>query len=163
MKPFMDDNATLAEAEARLGPGHPARRRLAASTVSELMTHNVVTLDREQPLQDAIVLFSARRFRHLLVTDNGILLGVMSDRDVFRFLAENPGVKDAPVSAVMSRPTLTVNGATTMADAIRLIVQNRINCLPVVAAGGRVEGIVTTTDLLRVLYSLQWLEQHPER
>jgi CBS domain-containing protein len=159
----MDDNATLAEVDSRLGPRHPARRRLAAATVSELMAQNVVTLERQQTLQDAITLFGTRRFRHVLVTDDSTLLGVLSDRDVFRFLAENPGVKDAPVSAVMTRPPLTVERTTTVADAIRLIVQNRINCLPVVSTGGRVEGIVTTTDLLRMLYTLQWFDQNPDR
>jgi acetoin utilization protein AcuB len=158
---FMDDAATLAEVDAHLGPGHPAKRRLAASTVGELMARNVVTLEGDQPLQEAIKLFGGRRFRHILVTNNGILLGVLSDRDVFRFLAENPSAREAAVAVVMTPKPLTVAPDTSMADAIRLIVRNRINCLPVVAEGGKVEGIVTTTDFLRMLFTLQWLEQNP--
>ena len=157
----MDDAATLAELNAHLGPEHPATRRVAASTVSELMARDVVTLDGDEPLQEAIKLFGGRRFRHILVTRNDILLGVLSDRDVFRFLAENPGAREAAVAAIMTPRPLTVRPDTSVADAIRLIVRNRINCLPVVAEGGTVEGIVTTTDFLRLLYTLQWLEQNP--
>ena len=62
----------------------------------------------------------------------------------------------------MTRKPLAVGRDTSMADAIRLILQNRINCLPVVTEGGKVEGIVTTTDLLRTLFALQWLERNPQ-
>jgi CBS-domain-containing membrane protein len=105
---FMDDAATLAELNAHLGPEHPATRRVAASTISELMARDVVTLDGDEP----------------------------------------------------PRP-LTVRADTSMADATRLIVRNRINCLPVVAEGGKVAGIVTTTDFLRLLYTLQWWSRNP--
>jgi acetoin utilization protein AcuB len=159
----MDEASTaLAEVRARLGNENQSALRLALSSVGELMATEVVTLQPTQSVQEAIALFGARRFRHVLVTEGKTLVGVVSDRDVYRFLAQNPTSKDTPVSAVMTRKPLTVRRDATVADAISQILHNRINCLPVVADGGTVEGILTTTDLLRALYALQqWLERFP--
>jgi CBS domain-containing protein len=159
----MDDAASnLAQVRARLGSENQSALRLALSSVGELMARDVVSLRPTQSLQDAITLFASRRFRHLLVMEGRTLLGVVSDRDVFRFLAQNPAAKDTPVSAVMSQKALTVRPDATVADAISQILHNRINCLPVVDEQGLVEGILTTTDLLRALYALQqWLERYP--
>ena len=153
----MDDAAaTLAEVRARLGDENRTALEQALSSVGDLMARNVVSLKREQSMQEAITLFGARRFRHVLVTDGGRLAGVVSDRDVFRFLAQNPTSKDTPVSSVMTRNPVTVRRNASVADAISLILHRRINCLPVVTEDQTVEGILTTTDLLRALYTLQF-------
>jgi acetoin utilization protein AcuB len=156
------DDATLTEVQARLGNENRTALELALSNVGELMARDVVSLRGGQTVQEAITLFGARLFRHILVIDDGRLAGVVSDRDVFRFLAENPQSKDSPVSAVMTRNPITVQREASVASAINLILRKRINCLPVVTEDRTVEGILTTTDLLRALYALQyWLESCP--
>jgi CBS domain-containing protein len=156
----VDEAAMLAEVGGLLEDENQSALKLALSSVGALMACDVISLQVGQSVQDAITLFAARRFRHILVTDGGVLAGIVSDRDVFRFLAQNQNRKDAPVSAVMTRQPLTVRRDESVADAIALILHNRINCLPVVAEDRTVEGILTTTDLLRALYALQrWLER----
>jgi len=131
----------------------------ALSAVRDLMTKEVVTLESGQPVQEAIDLFAERQFRHLLVADGGVLAGVLSDRDVLRCLVRN-GARDAPVSSIMTRAAITTGRNASISEAIRLIIHNRINCLPVVTGEGAVQGILTTTDLLRALFALQyWLER----
>jgi acetoin utilization protein AcuB len=132
----------------------------ALSTVRDLMTTELVTLRPNQTVGDAINLFAARQFRHLLVTDAGALVGVVSDRDVLRWLARNPGAVDTPVSSVMTRRAICLPPDSPLSEAIRTIIHNRINCLPVVTKEGILQGVLTTTDLLRALFAMQyWLER----
>jgi CBS domain-containing protein len=134
--------------------------RLALSAVRDLMTKEVVTLTPDAPVQDAISSFAEHRFRHLLVAEAGRVVGVLSDRDVLRFLARNPGAGETPVAQVMTKTPIAIQPRASISDAIRLILHNRINCLPVVAEDGMVQGILTTTDLLRALFAVQsWLER----
>jgi acetoin utilization protein AcuB len=124
-----------------------------------LMTREVVTLDVEQPVRDAIQLFSSKQFRHLLVTEGGQLAGVLSDRDVLRALLRDAGASAVPVSSVMTKDPITVVPDASISEAIHLLTSRRINCLPVAAPSRHILGILTTTDLLNALFSLQrWLE-----
>jgi CBS domain-containing protein len=57
------------------------------------------------------------------------------------------------IGSVMTHGGITVTPATTITDAIDLVVFHRINCLPV-AEDGALRGLVTTTDLLQSLHQL---------
>jgi CBS domain-containing protein len=110
-------------------------------------------------VRDAIQLFSSKQFRHLLVTEGNQLAGVLSDRDVLRALLRDAGASDFPVSSVMTKNPITVVADASISEAIHLLTSHRINCLPVATPGRHILGILTTTDLLNALFSLQrWLE-----
>jgi CBS domain-containing protein len=131
----------------------------ALVSVGMLMTREVVTLGVTQPVRDAVRLFSSRQFRHLLVTEDDRLAGVLSDRDVLRALLRDAAASDFPVSSVMTKDPITVVSDASISEAIHLLTSHRINCLPIVAPSHRVLGILTTTDLLNALFSLQrWVE-----
>jgi CBS domain-containing protein len=119
-------------------------------TVGDVMTREVVTLHPEQSVQEAVNLFAPRQFRHIPVVDDSGLVGVLSDRDAFRALAQHADLATLTVANVMRRELETVSESTPLATAARLLLRHRINCLPVVD-GHRLAGIVTTTDLLRTL------------
>jgi acetoin utilization protein AcuB len=155
----MEESRVLAEVVRSVTPEAHAALRRALGSVGDLMTRDVATLRPEQSVADAIVFFGQRQFRHLLVTGNDRLAGVLSDRDILRWLARNPGATDTAVSRIMTRDTVTVEPATSVSHAIHLFIEHRINCLPVIVGDGRVAGILTTTDLLRALHTIQhWLE-----
>jgi CBS domain-containing protein len=131
----------------------------ALVSVGMLMTREVVTLDVTQPVRDAIQLFSSKQFRHLLVREGDQLAGVLSDRDVLRALLRSTDACDYPISSVMTKEPITVVPDASISEAIHLLTSHRINCLPVTAPHRHVLGILTTTDLLNALFSLQrWLE-----
>src|SRR5439155_22449179 len=112
------------------------------------------------PLSEAVTLFSARQFRHILVTEGDRLAGVLSDRDLLRAFARKGGTAEGSVASVMTRSPLTIPPDASIAEATRLMTKHRINCLAVVAPDGRLQGIITTTDLLQALYAVQvWLER----
>ena len=119
-------------------------------TVSDVMTARVTSLTPDRSVLDAVSLFGECGFRHLLIVDgDGNLAGVLSDRDALRSMARTHDPERTRVSSVMARDLVVATPDMPLANAIELLVANRINCLPVVDANGRACGIVTTTDLLK--------------
>jgi acetoin utilization protein AcuB len=127
-------------------------------TVADVMTAQVTSLAPDRSVLDAVSLFGECGFRHLLVVDgDGNLAGVLSDRDALRSMARTHDPERTRVSTVMARDLVVATPDMPLANAIELLVANRINCLPVVDTGGRACGILTTTDLLKAFRGL--LEQ----
>lgn len=150
----MDDLAQALSREDR------SSLKRALSTVRELMSTELVTLRPEQSLGEAMSLFSARQFRHILVTEGDRLAGVVSDRDILRAYARRGGAAEGSVASIMTKDPLTIRPDAPISEASRLMNQHRINCLPVVGEDGRLQGIITTTDLTQALYAMQlWLER----
>lgn len=128
----------------------------APTQVSEVMTRNVVATAPDHSVQEAITLVARHRFRHLLVvTRDQRLAGVISDRDLLRFMIREPQWGAAAVSEVMRTDPITVRPDTLLSAAITEMLNRRINCLPVVDGDERVVGILTSTDLLRVFRAMQ--------
>jgi CBS domain-containing protein len=124
--------------------------------VEEVMTREVVTLSPNHSFQEAITLVARHRFRHLLVVDTaGRLAGVLSDRDLLRFMIREPHWDEATVAEVMKTDPVTVQCDTRLSTATTEMLSRRINCLPVVDEEGRVRGILTSTDLLKAFQQVQ--------
>jgi acetoin utilization protein AcuB len=126
-----------------------------ALTVRAVMTPAPSCIVSDSTLLDIIHLYQHKRFRHLLVTDvRRRVLGVVSDRDVLRYLG--PGERDEEklraVSAaeIMSTDVITINCEASLAEAAYALYDHGINCLPV-ESDGRLVGIVTSTDLYLAL------------
>ncbi|MBI3301563.1 MAG: CBS domain-containing protein [Deltaproteobacteria bacterium] len=132
-----------------------------ATRVEEVMTREVVTLSPGHSFQEAITLVARHRFRHLLVVnENRHIAGVVSDRDLLRFMIREPHWDAATVAEVMKADPVTVRPDAPLSTAIAEMLTRRINCLPVVDEEGRVRGILTSTDLLRAFQKMQeWIEQ----
>lgn len=163
---------------------HPKRRQLAEEvreavpwpeglTVREVMTPAPATVRPETTVAAAWRLMQRRRIRHLPVLDpRGRLIGIVSERDLRERLldeatqAELAGSAGAgpPVEAVMTWGAVTVRPDTALREAARVMHQRRLGALPVVERD-RLVGILTATDLLRVLDTLlrQGLVTRPER
>jgi len=91
-----------------------------------------------------------RFFRHCVVVDNqGKVVGVISDRDIFRALARYPNSRTKSLEQIMTHNPITVKRKYSVIDAVFEMLAKRINCLPVVEDDGSVCGIVTSTDLLK--------------
>ena len=132
--------------------------RLPAVTVGDVMTPSPLCVKPNLSALDLVHLFHEKRFRHMLVSEQGRLVGIISDRDVVRLF----GTHDAPereylekitAGELMSTNLITVNATTTLIEAVGLIVDNGISCLPVVS-GPEAIGILTSTDLYLSLEQL---------
>lgn len=163
--PTTDSMRKSAVAESDTATERPRSGDLAAlhkaiAAVSSVMRPYPTTLCSDETVHDALELFSTRGFRHLLVCDAGRLVGLVSDRDLLRFLIGHPDGIDTPVGQMMTRSPRTIRPDSPISEAASLMIRNRIHCLPVVTAAGEVEGIITSSDLLGVLHAVQyWIER----
>jgi acetoin utilization protein AcuB len=123
-------------------------------TVAEFMTTDPCAVDGDLTLRDARRRMSLNRIRHLLVTRDNRLAGVVSERDIA--VAESlPGVnldKTAVSVAARDQPFISPPDAS-VADVAEAMEARRIGCV-VVATPDDVLGIFTTTDALRALRQL---------
>ncbi|WNE94766.1 CBS domain-containing protein [Streptomyces luomodiensis] len=139
----------------------------SAHIVSDVMTHTVVAVGREAPFKEIVRTLEQWRVSALPVLEGeGRVIGVVSEADLlpkeeFRDsdpsrverLRDLPGVaKAGAVTAdeLMTAPAVTVHASATLAEAARIMTHQRVKRLPVVDEEGRLEGIVSRADLLKV-------------
>jgi CBS domain-containing protein len=130
--------------------------------VKEMMTTETSTLGRNDTLDLADDIMALDRIRHLPVLEDGRVVGVVSQRDLFRSAlaaalgygekAQKTLLRTIRVKEVMSEPAITVSPGATIKEAARLMIEHKIGCLPVIE-GPKLVGIVTETDILRSIVS----------
>jgi acetoin utilization protein AcuB len=126
--------------------------------VRELMSGAPITVSPDTPVFDARQTMVKERIRHLLVTEAGRLVGIITDRDIRLNLPSqatslsmwevNYLLAKLTVSKVMTKSVIIVGPDQEAADAARLMLEHKIGALPVLD-GEHVLGILTETDVLR--------------
>ena len=126
--------------------------------VRDIMARDVATLDWNDELGLADDIMKLGRIRHLPVVDEGRLVGIMSQRDLFKAsLASAMGfgekakrefMKTVTVKEVMVDEVITISPEASIEQAARVILEKKIGCLPVTEEGNLV-GLITETDILR--------------
>ncbi|MET3106860.1 acetoin utilization protein AcuB [Oxalobacteraceae bacterium GrIS 2.11] len=129
--------------------------------VANIMSTHVVSVELDDTLAVVKEIFENLKFHHLLVLDEGKLLGVISDRDLLKALSPNLGsniecYKDIAtlnkrVHQVMTRHPIVLDQRASVADAVALFNTNRISCIPIVDEAGKPVGIVSWRDVLKNL------------
>ena len=127
--------------------------------VSELMTQDVETIERNDELSLADDIMKMKRIRHLPVLDNGRLVAVLSQRDLFLAAlstamgfgqkASQEFLKTVPVKEVMSDDVITIAPTDDVRRAAQLMTERKIGCLPVVE-DGKLVGVLTESDFLKL-------------
>ncbi len=127
--------------------------------LNSIMNTEVVTVGMDASLRSISRMFEEGEFHHVLVVEDGELFGVVSERDILRasspFLntgcEQNRDIATLSKRAhqLMSRKPFTITAEADAEDAVRLMLQKSISCLPVVSSDGQLVGIVTTKDFLR--------------
>ncbi len=131
--------------------------------VRDYMMSVLTTIPRESSLLDAAMTMRRSSIRHLPIVDGEKLVGIITERDVLRcspsLLSEitqdeyNAIFENTPIARVMTRDPISVAPDSPIRDAIALMMERKMGCLPVVE-GERLVGILTRSDLLNVLISL---------
>jgi acetoin utilization protein AcuB len=126
--------------------------------IGSIMTKDVVTIDIDTSLKTMYGIFNLKKFHHLLVVENNELKGVISDRDVLKALSPflNTIAEQSRdlftlkkrAHQIMSRNLITVTKEADLEEAVRLMLQENVSCLPVTSSDGQIEGVVTWKDLL---------------
>lgn len=131
--------------------------------VSEIMMKGPVTLNSDDILDLANDIMQLGRIRHIPILDNGKVVGVLSQRNLFqsalvaamgmRPQERKDHLKAIRVRNVMSAPVITVPPETGVKEAARIMVEKKIGCLPVMENDTLV-GLVTESDILRYVVNL---------
>ncbi len=125
-------------------------RNVNGPKVETVMRPSPLTITPWDTLSAAQALMQQERLHQLPVVENGVLVGILAERDLH---AHSGYLERTKVDAAMTCPAITVAPQETASNAARLLIQHEINALPVVQDGHLV-GIVTRTDLLFLLVTL---------
>lgn len=131
--------------------------------VRDLMEKEVVTLNAGDTLDLADDIMRLGRIRHMPVTAHGKLVGILSQRDLFRAAissvlelrpaAEREWLAKIPVREAMTTNVQTIGPAATVHEAVKLMLDKRIGCVPVVE-DGKLVGLLSESDCMRYLARL---------
>lgn len=138
--------------------------------VEELMTSKVFVVEQDDYVDRVFFLIHYESIRHLPVVEKGKVIGIVSDRDLYKALgpksnsraiaeASGPNASELYVSTkrvrhIMRRGVITVHRDTSASDAAAIMADNKIGALPVVDKDDRLVGILSSTDILRVFSKL---------
>ena len=128
--------------------------------VADYMHTTPLTARPEELVRAASQRMRGNNIRHLpVVTGEGTLVGIITDRDLRQASASNEPhlaayeltalLEKLTVQEVMTRQVTTVRRHTSVAAAAQLFLEQKFGCLPVVHDENTLEGIITVTDLLR--------------
>ena len=117
--------------------------------ISSIMTEAAVTDRPDDDLAAAARKMWDQQTGSLLVLEGGDLVGIITERDILRAVAIRTPL-DTPVSEVMSNDVVTVEPATSLREAARIMTEKWIRHLPVLE-GGQLVGVVSQRDLAGVL------------
>jgi len=127
--------------------------------VTEIMSSHIVTVELDDTLAVVKAIFDNMKFHHLLVVDNDELIGIISDRDLWKALSPNLGTNNEnykdlatlnkKVHQIMSRHPIVLNQNATINDVIDLFIQHRISCIPIVGEKNRPVGIISWRDVIK--------------
>lgn len=121
---------------------------MAHTLAGDVMRTRLAEVDASASVRDAASAMVAARAGSVLVSSGGRHVGILTEKDVVRAASEGrPPL--APASEAMSSPLITIGPGETVWEAAEKMVRRGIHKLPV-AEGGRVVGIVTATDLVRL-------------
>ena len=129
--------------------------------ISEIMTKNIIALNRGDDLETAEMLFKRNKIRHIPVVAEEVIIGMLSYTDLLRIsfadaVYETEEEVDTlvynmfTIDQVMVKNVVTVPTTATIKEVAKILAENEFHALPVVD-DGRLVGIVTTTDLINYL------------
>ncbi|MGE0485946.1 MAG: CBS domain-containing protein [Gammaproteobacteria bacterium] len=143
---------------------------LVHTLVSQCMTHFVLSVGPYDSLARAWELMMTNRVRRLPVLDEGRLVGIITQTDVLNAKPADPAhhlaladvareLDTLTVAPVMTRDPLCIYDNDTVGHAAELMLEHKIGGLPVVDTSGALVGLITESNLFRLL-AQRWREDN---
>lgn len=132
-------------------------------TVRSLMSPSPVTLAPDDLVLDAMRAMRERGVRHIpIVAKDGRLTGLVTEVDILRKVLHGKAMTGEekyhatldvmlPLEDVMVRDVATLKPTELVAAAVALFLERKIRCAPIVDDAGKLQGIVTESDLMLLL------------
>jgi acetoin utilization protein AcuB len=135
--------------------------------VKNWMSKEVITVDADDTMQNAIYTLQEQNIKMLPVMDDVKLVGIITDRDLKKASPSDATTLDMhellfliskiKVRDLMKEPVFTARPDDTVEEAAALLLEKKISGLPVIDEQNRLVGIITRSDIFRVLLSLSGL------
>lgn len=130
--------------------------------VTRVMTETVVVIEADRPVSEALDCFAQYGIHHLPVVREGRLAGMLSSADTMKL--EHFAPKAGPdarkflderftIEQLMRTPVVRVTLDATVGEAAETLMASGVHAVPVVDEADHVVGIVSSTDLIRLLLS----------
>jgi len=119
-------------------------------SVKDLMTKDIITMDIHKTVLAVAMLMSEKMIGCLVVTDGEMPVGIVTERDFVRRVVARNLPLDITISEIMSKPLITIDPDSSLRDAARLMLKNKIRRLPV-AKENKLVGIIVASDFARQL------------
>lgn len=117
--------------------------------VEQIMNRNIISVDEKDRLSKAVSLMAKNRISCILVMKGKKPLGIITERDITKAIAEDTISND--LLEIMTSPMLTTHKDVTLFDATRLMDENKVRSLTVVDYQGIAIGIITKSDIIKNL------------
>ncbi len=130
-------------------------------SVQEWMTRDVITIAPNTKLPEAHRLMMDKKIRRLPVVKDGQLVGIVTRGDVreaepsdassLNIWEINYLLSKLDIERIMTKDPITISEDATIGEAARLMMEKKISGLPVVNNRGKLVGIVTESDIFRLV------------
>ena len=135
--------------------------------VRDWMTSKVITVDGRTTLPDAHKLMRTNNIRRLPVVEHGKLVGIVTRSDIREASPSDATtlsvwemqylLSKLEVRQIMTKSPVTILPDASIKEAARLMYEHKIGGLPVLDGKGRLRGIITESDIFRVL--IAWFDE----
>jgi len=131
------------------------------TTITKIMTTDVITLNKKDSLDTAEMLFKTNHIRHIPVVSQDAIIGMLSYTDLLRISFADAVYDDEEnidtivynmftIEQVMAKKLVSVSPHTTIKEVAEILSKKEFHAIPVVD-DKKLVGIVTTTDLINYL------------
>lgn len=137
--------------------------------IRDLMQREVATLDADDTLEVADDVMRLGQVRHFPIMSNGALVGILSQRDLYRaaassllqlrYEASRAWLAKVAVRAIMTTTIHAIGPDRPIRDAVNMMLRERIGCLPVIE-NEKIVGLISETDCMRYLARLLESDEH---
>lgn len=135
--------------------------------VREWMTTDVISVKREDPLPDVHYLMTDKKIRRAPVMDKGQLVGMVTLGDVLKAEPSaattlsvwelNYVLSKLKIEKVMTPKPVTISPDSAIGEAAQIMLEKKIGGLPVVETNGSVVGVITVSDIFRMVVE-EWAD-----
>jgi acetoin utilization protein AcuB len=129
--------------------------------IGQIMSTHLVTVELDDKLSTVKDIFDNAPFHHLLVIEEGKLIGVLSDRDLFKAISPNIGTGrttsqdlatlNKRVHQIVTRKPITLSPDASAAEAAAIFLDHKISCIPVVDENNVAVGILSWRDIFKMI------------
>lgn len=115
----------------------------------EIMTTDVLDVEPATTLQEAAQAMKERKASSVLVTEDGYLIGIVTERDIVKAVAEGIDTAISHVRDYMTATPIAVNPDTSVEEAVQTMLEHGFRHLPIVDGERELKGVVSIRDLAR--------------